>query len=124
MWYSVSLLFKSVHLNLPPEQDYLWEESIFLVRAAGKEEAHQAGERIGKEQEHEYVSATGDLVRWTFTRVESVCEILDEQISDGTEVFSRFLDSREITVLLGSTDDSSNGAALTGAPPPSRAPSP
>jgi len=100
MWYGVNLLFKSVHDQASSNHEPLWEESVFLVEAASDEEARQAGEHLGKSKEHEYISATGDLVKWRFERVESVFGILDDAISSGTEVFSRFLRESEVESIL------------------------
>jgi len=99
MWFSASLLFKSIHNGLP-EDDCLWEESIVLLQADSRDEAQKQAESLGKAEEHEYVSATGDLVRWTFQTVETLYEILDGPPGHGTEVFSRFLRSREVESLL------------------------
>src|SRR2546429_32691 len=100
MWYGVNLLFKSVHNQTPSDNEPLWEESVCLVEAASEEEAHQSGERLGRSKEHEYISATGDLVKWRFEKVESVYGILDDAISSGTEVFSRFLRESEVASIL------------------------
>jgi Domain of unknown function (DUF4288) len=99
MWFTASLLFKSVHIG-QPDNDCLWEESIVLLRAETRAEAQQQAERLGQAEEHEYVSATGDLVKWTFQRVDSVYEILDGTLEHGTEVFSRFLRASEAESLL------------------------
>jgi Domain of unknown function (DUF4288) len=111
MWYTVSLLLKSRHLNQPSEQDWLWEESIVLVQAENEDDARRAGERIGKSKELEYVSATGDQVRWTFETIESVCEILDDTITSGTEVFSRFLRNEEVDSILTPFPDDAEAQA-------------
>jgi hypothetical protein len=99
MWFGVSLLFKSVH-NGQPEDDALWEDSIVLIRAQSRDEAQKQAEALGKGEEHEYVSASGDLVKWTFQGVESIHEILDDTLENGTEIFSRFLRAREVESLL------------------------
>ena len=96
MWYAVDLLFKSVHPE-NHEQEWLWEERIFLVEAGTEDEARQKGERLGKAEEVEYISATGDLVRWAFQQIERVCPI--ESLEDGSELFSRFLSQAEVESL-------------------------
>lgn len=99
MWFGVSLLFKSIH-NGQPDDHALWEDTIVLIRAESPDEAQKQAEVLGKGEEHEYASATGDLVKWTFQGVESVHEILDDTPANGTEVFSRFLRAREVENLL------------------------
>jgi hypothetical protein len=99
MWFAASLLYKSVH-DGQPENDALWEESIVLIEAESRAEAEQKAANLGQGEEHEYVSATGDQVRWTFQGVERVYEILDANLESGTEVFSRLLRSSEVESLL------------------------
>jgi hypothetical protein len=99
MWYTASLLFKNIHVG-QPDDNCLWEESIVLLRADSEEEARHQAELLGKREEHEYVSATGDLVRSSFHGIESVHQILDETLEPGTEVFARFLRSSEVESLL------------------------
>ena len=105
MWYGVSLLFESVHTPEIDKEAVVWEMSVVLVKARDKSVANDEGERIGKEQEHEYTSATGDLVRWTFRQVESVYEINADTVQSGTEVFSRFLRASDVRSLLTPFDD-------------------
>lgn len=42
---------------------------------------------IAKSKEQEYISATNELVRWTLQEIESVLELIDQDIEDGTEVY-------------------------------------
>ena len=99
MWFTANLLFKSNHPD-HPEDEFFWEERVFLRSAETADEARQKGERIGKSQEHEYIAANGDRDRWTFERVESTFAIDSETISDRTDVFSRFLSSSEVESIL------------------------
>ena len=99
MWFTASLLFKG---NIPnePEIQALWEESIVLLRAADEEEARTKAEEIGKRGEHEYLAAAGNPVHWTFERIESVHEVLADNLEHGTELFSRFLSFSDVQNLL------------------------
>jgi hypothetical protein len=97
MWFAVNLLFESLHPD-HPENEFLWEERIVLVRVETEEEARRQGELIGKAEENEYTAANGDLVRWVFRQVESVCAI--ETLEHGAELFSRFLSKQEVESLL------------------------
>jgi hypothetical protein len=98
VWFAVSLFFRSVHNNRPQPDD-LWEESIVVLKVADREEARREAERWGKAQEHEYVSVTGDQVRWSFEQIESIYEILEDALEDRTEVFSRFLSASDVRAL-------------------------
>lgn len=97
MWFAVNLFFESVHPD-HPEYETLWEERIVLVRAESEAEAHHEGELIGKAGEHEYIAATGGLVRWVFRQVEKAYTI--DTLDHGTELFSRFLSKQEVESLL------------------------
>jgi hypothetical protein len=60
MWYSASLLFKSVHVpsdSRPP----LWEESIRLIEAETEIDARKEAERIGRAEKVAY-RAQSDVV--------------------------------------------------------------
>jgi hypothetical protein len=102
MWYSANLVFKSVRKTGPADA-LLWEESIFLVYAGDEREARVKAEQLGKDNEHEYVAADGFTVRWQFETVESVFEIMSDTLGDGTELFSRFLDSDQVAAILART---------------------
>jgi hypothetical protein len=97
MWFAVNMFFESVHPD-HPENEFLWEERVVLVRAESEEEARHQGELIGKAGEHEYTAASGDLVRWVFRQIESVSAI--EVLEHGTELFCRFLSKQEVESLL------------------------
>jgi hypothetical protein len=99
MWYSVSLLFESVH-NGQPQPDALWEEKIVLVKANSEEDARRQADQLGKAEEHSYTSAAGDQVQWTYRRIERVYEIDAQTLQAGTELFSRFLRGSEVASLL------------------------
>src|SRR5438105_4014142 len=104
MWFTASLFFKS---NIPNEPDTqaLWEESIVLIRAADEQEARIKAEEIGKRREHKYLAAAGNQVRWSFEKIESIHEVLAENLEHGTEVFSRFLSLSDVRNLLTPLQD-------------------
>jgi|SRR5439155_26898824 len=104
MWFTASLLFKS---NIPnePEAQALWKESIVLIRSADEDEARTKAEEIGKREELEYLAAAGNPVRWTFEKIESIHQILADDLEHGTEIFSRFLSLSEVESLLSRFSD-------------------
>jgi hypothetical protein len=95
MWFSASLLFKASNLT-HTEREGLWEESVFLIEAENEVEARTIANDIGKRQEHEYEIADGTKVRWIFSRVEQIYELLSKNITSGTEIFSRFLSEHSV----------------------------
>ncbi|MCS7185840.1 MAG: DUF4288 domain-containing protein [Armatimonadota bacterium] len=75
----------------------LFEERFVLVEAVSEENAWSEAERLGKEQEVIYINPYGDEVMWRFVKVNEVIKVDGEH---GSEIFSRFLNSREAASLL------------------------
>jgi hypothetical protein len=103
-WFSVSLLFRSIHNGLPSDTD-LWEERIILVDADIEEDAKKIALKIGKSEEHDYFTASdnsisGEFVKWTFIQVERVCEIDGNTMINGLEIFTRYLRHSEVESIL------------------------
>lgn len=89
MWFTASLLFKSVH-SPSSSRPAVWELSIRLLRAETEAEARTEAERIGNATPASY-QAQSDQVTWRFEGVESICAIESETLQHGTEVYSTFL---------------------------------
>lgn len=85
LWFYVAADYKAVHVGTKRKR-HLWERKVFVFRTTADKAESKALE-IAKENEHEYISATGDLVRWTFMGIESTSELFDKEITDGTEVY-------------------------------------
>ena len=104
MWFAVSVFMKSISLA-ETEDQALWEESIVLVDADDEHRARTFGENFGRDAEHEYETASGDFLRWRFACVERVYPIDTDDLSHGTEIFSRFLRASEAASLLTPFDE-------------------
>jgi hypothetical protein len=102
--FAASLLFRGVSDNCPSEED-VWEESIVLIFAEDKESATQKAEKIGRENEVSYEAMAGNMLAWKFVQIERLYEIMDSEITDGTEVFSRYLKNSEVESILSPFDD-------------------
>ena len=95
-WYSVKVLFESVHIknyktSHNPHDEKLFEESIFLVKAKTEEQAYDIGKEHGIKAQTEYLNYYGETVRWTFIKIIDIFELSDDNIESGTEVYSRFI---------------------------------
>ncbi len=91
--------------DLNEDMDWLdewFEESIVLVQASDENEAWQKAEALGEQIAFEHQREANFGVRWEFVGVLSVYELLDEELTDGTEVFSRFLTAKEAKALMKS----------------------
>jgi hypothetical protein len=104
MWFTASLLFKS-QPQPTASADPLWEEQIVLLEARDAITAEQKAVQRGTAGEHEDRNQAGELVRWSFERVETVCEVEDSLLQDGTELFSRFLKDSEVKSILTPFED-------------------
>jgi hypothetical protein len=101
MWFGASLLYRSSE-PLDEQSTRLFEERIIVVDAADEGEAWKKANEHGPALEERYTNAEGRRVEWTFERIVEVQAIQEEQISDGVEVFSRFLRQDEVDSLTGS----------------------
>ncbi|PCN45222.1 hypothetical protein B9C88_04820 [Brevibacillus laterosporus] len=101
-WYSVKILFESIHSGAPlPDKinaDYyvskdnkLLEESIILVKATDTEQACKLAEEYAKKAEHEYLNYYGEQVKDQFVCSLHAFELNDSEITTGVEVYSRFI---------------------------------
>jgi hypothetical protein len=99
MWYAANLLFKSTH-SVPSKTEGLWEESIRLIRVANLDEAKDKAISLGRSSELSYSGSGTDEISWTFAQVERIYEIDNDVLTDGIEVFSRYLRSTEVSSIL------------------------
>jgi len=99
MWYTACLFFEGV-CDKPQEEGNLWEERCVLVQGDDAAEVEQRARQIGEAGEHDYTTADGNFLRWHFRKVERVYQLIDDELQDGTEVFSRFLDDSQAASLL------------------------
>ncbi|QOS98407.1 DUF4288 domain-containing protein [Brevibacterium sp. JNUCC-42] len=101
-WYSVKVLFESIHSGDPlPDKmnaDYyvskenkLFEESIIVVKATDIEQACKLAEEYAKKAEHEYLNYYGEQVRDQLVCTLHAFELNDLELTTGVEVYSRFI---------------------------------
>ncbi|NIU00703.1 MAG: DUF4288 domain-containing protein [Nitrosopumilaceae archaeon] len=91
--------------STPSKDENLWEYRVVLVEAICEEEAREKAEILGKDYETTYEALKGDFVTWKFIQVDSVSEIEDEGLKDGSELFSRFMSDSTVKSLLTPFDD-------------------
>lgn len=90
-WFWDAALFKAVHLERPRKR-HLWERTVFLVRAPDEASARERAREVALGKEHEYVTATGDRLRWAFQAVEEIQALVQDQLAEGTEVYWQFFE--------------------------------
>lgn len=89
--------------DLDEDLDWLdewFEESIVLIQASDEKEAWQKAEALGEQVALEHQREANLGVQWEFVGVLSVYELLDGELMDGTEIFSRFLTTKEAKALM------------------------
>lgn len=99
-WFAVRLLSES-SIAQDPAAEPLFEDTLVLLRATNEEAAQRRGEEYGRAAEHEYENEAREVVRWEFREVLDVQEVLDEEVTDGTEVYYRLLGPRELSAIRG-----------------------
>ncbi|CAM3639092.1 DUF4288 domain-containing protein [Brevibacillus invocatus] len=99
-WYAVKVLFESVHSGGSDHQKNenndgnnikLFEESIILVKETNMEKAIEIAEKFAKKAEHESLNSFGETVKHQFVRQLHTFELNDDEITIGTEIYSRFI---------------------------------
>ena len=100
--FAISVLFNAHHREdggsefVPGE---MWEEIVFLVDACIEDEAIERVTEMAMAAETQYVSVTNEDVYWKFMRIFHVSPLEVENLRDGSEVFSRFLDAEQVESL-------------------------
>jgi hypothetical protein len=97
-WFSVGLLYRADH-GREGGSGELWEERVVLVRAETEGAAMDAAASLGKSREAHYKGLTGDRVQWRFEGAWTICELLDDELGVGSEVFWRFMSGKQVKAL-------------------------
>lgn len=82
----------------------LWEERIILVDVEDEKEAAETATKLAVDHETSFKTTSGALVSWKFVQVERVF-LIDDNLSSGAELFSRFLRQSEVKSMLIPFDD-------------------
>lgn len=99
LWYSARIVMQAVHTQ-ERVREKLFEDSIILIRAASDEEARRRAEKVGRSREHAYLNMYGKRVEWVFFKLLDLVEVLEDPPRDGSEVYYRFLNKKELDRLL------------------------
>ena len=97
MWFAVPIYLRS---SEPVDGEVLLQETIHLVEAESEEEAMQKARALVNKLEHQYNNVIGKEVRWSLDEIGDLWELLDD-LSDGAEVYSRFINDETRNALRG-----------------------
>ena len=87
-WYVVVLIVRC-RVEGELSDNPLFDRQIRVVKASDAEAAFQRSMKLGEEESHSYKNGEGKTVSWEFVGLADLCQLQDEQIGDGTEIYSR-----------------------------------
>jgi hypothetical protein len=87
-WYVAEALFQSTIDEASPGYSPLVERSWFLVSADGEAAAHAKATDLAQAKRESYANADGENVRWAFLHIARLREVMDDLLTDGTEIWS------------------------------------
>jgi len=90
MWCAARLLYESLVTDRSENGETLFEERIVVFQCPKREEVSTRVRPIAAEYEDDFENLHGNGVTWKFREVLEVQEIIEDTISDGTEIFFRF----------------------------------
>ena len=97
-WFAVRLLFESVHSE-QEKPDNTFEDRIVLFEAANEEAARQSARKYGEGEESGFINANGRRVSIFFREILDCQELIDEALTNATEVYHTFLTAAEVADL-------------------------
>lgn len=89
-WYVTTIVFCSFIAEVASLRP-LCEERIVLFYASSVDEATVAAVKHGQSEEHSYINPQGELVTWSFMRVESVEAVPQDPANGAWEITSRYV---------------------------------
>jgi hypothetical protein len=89
-WYAVRALYRADHghKDAKPVRTLL-EESVLLFKSTSSSVAAK-GHQVAKQHQHSYRNVYGEMVRWKLHQVLEIVELMDQRITEGSEVYHRF----------------------------------
>jgi len=92
-WFRVRVVVEILVGKDPPTRR-TYEDRIVVVRSSSDALARRKAERITRADEETYRNFKGEKVTWRFKDIVDTYMILDNKLSDGTEVYSAFMNYR------------------------------
>jgi hypothetical protein len=91
-WYLAVLVVAS-HVDEDGDKAPLVDLQHKLIHAADSEAAYRRALELGAEENHDYENDAGAQVHWRFLGLNDLCEILDDHLEDGVEVYSQMAET-------------------------------
>jgi hypothetical protein len=99
-WFSAAAVFE---ISVNGEVSDRRSISLLVVRATDEQEARSAALRHARAEEVDYENSDGQPVSWRCTEVLLAEPILDDNITDGTEVYSCFVTAELLEAIRSQT---------------------
>lgn len=87
-WYVAEIIVRC-RIGKSSKGKLLYDRQFKVLRTCTHEAAYQRAVKLGKEENHSYKNSAGDKVSWQFVGLSNLEMLHDEDIVDGTEIFSR-----------------------------------
>lgn len=91
-FYIAVILYESP--TTAPNNVPLYEESLLLIKAGSEEEAREKALKWANEP-YGYKNQYGNTVTWLFKQLVHVRQLFNNDINDGTEIYSRYFQNYE-----------------------------
>jgi hypothetical protein len=92
-WFGVRVVVEILVGKDPPAKR-TYEDRVIVVRAQSDALARRKAERIARADGETYRNIYGENVTWRFKDVVDTYMLLDDKLSDGTEIYSAFMNYR------------------------------
>lgn len=99
-WFSAAVVFE---ISVNGEIDGQRSISLLVVRAGDEREAGEAALAHGRAEEVNYKNSEGEPVTWRCTEVLLAEPILDDELTEGTEVYSCFVSADLLDAIRSQT---------------------
>ncbi len=94
-WFSAAVVFDIAVEGVVEDHDV----SLILVRASDADAARDEAVRHARERNDNYPNAAGENVTWRYTDVLLVHELLDEEPTEGAEVYACFVSAELLEAI-------------------------
>jgi len=89
-WWIVRML---VDITVGDDDPSTHEDRFVLISATSEQEARSKGEQEAEQYTQSYLNVDGETVTWMVRGISGVQAVLDKNLTDGTELYSSFVDS-------------------------------
>jgi hypothetical protein len=87
-WYVAELIVRC-RVGKGSWKKFLYDHQIKVLQASNHEMAYQKALKLGKIENHTYKNSAGEKVFWEFVGVANLNILVENEICDGTEIYSR-----------------------------------